>query len=73
MLWEHWFSQTLRKHLFLPIFCIIGAPVQILGNNEYYFFLRLRIISLDIFRQLILQRIRIKDSLGIFKDEDKDL
>ena len=38
MLWEQWFSQTLREHLFLHIFCIIGAPLQILGNKDYDFF-----------------------------------
>ena len=32
----------------------------------------LGILLEDIFRQLILQRIRIKDSLRIFKDKDKD-
>ena len=32
----------------------------------------LAILLEDIFRQLILQRIRIKDILGILKDEDKD-
>ena len=40
MLWEQWFSQTLREHLFLHIFCIIGAPLQILGNKDYGFFLK---------------------------------
>ena len=33
----------------------------------------LGILLEDIFRQLILQRIRIKDSLRIFKDKDKDI
>ena len=32
----------------------------------------LGILLENIFRQLILQRIRIKDSLRIFKDKDKD-
>ena len=32
----------------------------------------LGILLEDIFRQFILQRIRIKDSLRIFKDKDKD-
>ena len=32
----------------------------------------LGILLEDIFRQLILQRIRIKDILRIFKDEDTD-
>ena len=32
----------------------------------------LGILLEDIFRQLILQRIKIKDSLRIFKDKDKD-
>ena len=32
----------------------------------------LGILLEDFFRQLILQRIRIKDSLRIFKDKDKD-
>ena len=32
----------------------------------------LGILLEDFFRQLILQRIRIKDSLWIFKDKDKD-
>ena len=32
----------------------------------------LGILLEDIFRQLILQRIRIKDSLSIFKYKDKD-
>ena len=55
-----------------------------LGNKGYDFFEKdkdkdnilvddiLGILSEDIFRQLILQRIRIKDSLRIFKDKDKD-
>ena len=55
-----------------------------LGNKEYDFLEKdkdkdnilidniLGILLEDIFRQLILQRIRIKDSLRIFKDKDKD-
>ena len=54
------------------------------GNKGYDFFEKdkdkdnilvnniLGILLEDIFRQLILQRIRIKDSLRIFKDKDKD-
>ena len=56
-----------------------------LGNEGYVFFEMdkdednilddniLAILLEDIFRQLILQMIRIKDSLRIFKDKDKDL
>ena len=46
-----------------------------IGNKGYDFFLVddiLGILSENIFRQLILQRIRIKDSLRIFNDKDKD-
>ena len=55
-----------------------------LGNKEYAIFEKdkdkdnilvdniLVILLEDTFRQLILQRIRIKDSLRIFKDKDKD-
>ena len=55
-----------------------------LGNKEHDFFEKdkdkdnilvdniLAILLEDIFRQLILQRIRIKDILRIFKDQDKD-
>ena len=48
------------------------------GNKGYDFVLRririniLGILLEDIFRPLILQRIRIKDSLRIFKDKNKD-
>ena len=55
---------------------------QYIGNKGYYFLEKdkdiilidyiLGILLEDIFRQLILQRIRIKDSLRIFKDKDKD-
>ena len=55
-----------------------------IGNKGYAFFEKdkdkdnilvdniLGILLEDIFRQLILQRIRIKDILRIFKDKDKD-
>ena len=53
-----------------------------LENKGYNFFEKdkdtilvdniLGILLEDIFRQLILQRIRIKDSLRIFKHKDKD-
>ena len=60
------------------------GPWAVLGNKGYDFFEKdkdknnilidniLGILLEDTFRQLILQRIRIKDSLRIFKDKDKD-
>ena len=56
----------------------------VLANKGYAFFDKdkdkdnilvgniVAILLKDIFRQLILQRIRIKDILRIVKDEDKD-
>ena len=65
--------------LFKIVFFSIGVWI---GNKGYDFLEKnkdkilidniLGILLEDIFRQLIFQRIRIKDSLRIFKDKDQD-
>ena len=77
-------STSVSKAGLLSVENVLNSRWRALENKGYDIFEKdkdkdnilvdniLGILLEDIFRQLILQRIRIKDSIKIFKDNDKD-